>query len=747
MTYSTTITNQHQHVRALVKIAGVPRWLSTWGNPSSDTWDDSAHGNHLGADLPLQGDVTDISISPGTLDYKDHAVSATTCTISVMDSSWLRGIFGRRASTQEVENNPLTAAGAAITIGDNTGFADGDYVHIDKECIELSGTTGGAQLDVEARGALGTTAAAHQRSSLLSTTPRHWKGRKMWVVLATNNNGTWEYEDPWFVLHLDQSPSFSNGVWTLHASNSLGHFDRPLYQGFQEQGIIQLYYSELSGYPVLCFEVESSDRFLESSDTTKQPLAVLLKSAGSAFCAKVYDVGTNIIYCAANTPNLLGAGGHLRGWVVGRLGNVGLRSGDLVSMPGATARPVYPMTLAVGNDGDPADIALKLMCSNLGDETVNAYDLLPGEAETSSAEAIRAGAGLSTDDVDVTSWEDAWGRGLGSRGYLLGAEPNPPSLVGFLKQYICPMLQGYAHVADNTGKLTFKPYQPATTSTATTLTITNDNMLWGGDNFVDDEGSALSRIVCKAGYNYLTGEYSGTHIAHFVENQRLYGDTSSTLEIATPLMVDYEEEARGLFDLYFGRWGDGAQRFNVKVPWSGHLVRVGDAVTYTNSRIPNGESSTLGVSSLVCEVVSVGVDFDAGTVSLELVRRPTCKLIAPTALLGSNVAGNQWNVSALYSDASTLATEWAVGWKVRFITAAGVVHETDNAYATISAVTTTTMTFTDPPSDIAQDDIIIFADYDDADSTATNTESSADQRDHAFLDTGYNPSTAAHRWG
>jgi len=259
----------------------------------------------------------------------------------------------------------------------------------------------------------------------------------------------------------------------------------------------------------------------------------------------------------------------------------------------------------------------------------------------------------------------------------------------------------------------------------------------------------LSRIQINADYDWTQLKFTRPHIAHYGEQNHVYREGAKAMEFSSRLAGQSYESMITAFDGYYSRWGDGVIRYNVMAPWSYHLIQPGvDTVYFTNSRVPNFENG-LGVVEEICEVVKADVNIDNHTVGIELLKRPTCNMISPSLKLGTFGMG-VWPVTIIYSDSVDIRLEWAVGWTVQFMDpTTGLFRSAGSTYGTIQSMpTATTITFSGAPTDIAANDIVVFADYNNRSTTHTNADDEALQEDFVYIDeTAINPRYSGDRWG
>ena len=120
MTYATSIAARSQKIRVLVKIAGVPGYLST---DDVGTYDDSAGGNTHGS-AAVRPEIVDVSYSAGHLDYQRHMVTQSTMTMRVLDSDWLRGALAINSTPRQYLAAQMVAAETSAQVQESVSDND-----------------------------------------------------------------------------------------------------------------------------------------------------------------------------------------------------------------------------------------------------------------------------------------------------------------------------------------------------------------------------------------------------------------------------------------------------------------------------------------------------------------------------------------------------------------------------------------------------------------------------------------------
>jgi hypothetical protein len=506
-------------------------------------------------------------------------------------------------------------------------------------------------------------------------------------------------------------------VWTINAVSGLELFDVRFYSGFASQEITSIETDvNTDGKNVVRFTVPSTADFLVPADDDKQKLGVLVEGSQGKGVYIVEDVTSAYVEVEASATTMFGEYTgipHLTGLFTREElladDNVGILKQETAQtrFEGMSIKPVYPQHPIYGT-GNPAMMALRIMLSEYGDGVAHApYDLLPGEAATETAVGKRVGAGLDPSTVDITSWLAASERYPHTQGFVIGIE-GEESLITFLTEDIAPLLCGYVYV-NSDGKIAFKSYDLSITSVEVDATITDSNIL-AGANTVWDETAAVGSVVVHGHYNPYNQKYLTIHNFVLPETYDLYQKRANTLDVKSRLWAPDRSSVVSLFDRYVSRFGGGSQSMSIKMPIEGLLLRPGDEVRITSEYVPNF-TGTMGITAQLCEVTSVSPDINSMTVDVNLVVRSTAPLIAPYGVLDTNTTGDTWSVVNPCDSNNHIYPEFAVGWRVQFVDpATGGFRTGTNAYATIDDIDGTLFTFTDPPTDIASDDIFYLVD-------------------------------------
>jgi hypothetical protein len=721
MTYATAIARGNLATRKIVKFEGIPAYFADFAGQYNDG---GSHGNRY-----VKQTLLDFSPSGGRIDYTARRVTSSTVSVSIQDDAEVRAWFSRRSAFVTTTNNVATGA-TSIEVSNSAGFASGDYAWLGPECIIVGGVSSGT-LTGCTRHVLGTKATQHPigvKCQNVGSNKLH--GLKAWISTGVLDGDQWVYTEPYLTCVVDGSPTFENGVWSINLMSGIDNLDRKFVVGQSRANVAKFEKPSVSADWKVYL-----DNMLSILDAgANQEAALWLdvkeqdndgRAAYGVAAFKIETIGSNYVTIKGNSTSLLDAGQTFAQYIAGAGAEV---AHNFVAFrhfaSDAEAFVVYPQTGDCG-DPNPSYTALRVLLSDLGDGTNSAkYDVLPGKKPTSTEPLVRYGAGLTADDVDIAAFEGLAYTVPTVVPYIVGAESNL-SIVDWLCKEIAPLLGGYIYYTSD-GKLSIRRYEPATISTASSATLDDST----GDNAVDDESTAVSAIHIKTHWDYKRGKYMRDHNAFYPMQNHLYGDDGATLETESVIGSLSQFEAIALFKGFVERWGNGSKRYNVVESWRYHLLRPADTVLYSNPRIPN-HNGGLGVVNQVCEVVAVQPNFDAGTVDIELVARPTAKIIAPSGFLSYVYSGSYYVISPYYSD-YTDDEDWAVGWAVDFYNPL-TGEKRNSATITIATISDPYMTFTGDMTGVVVNDIMLLA---ASSSAAVNTAVGAAATDYVRINSG-----------
>jgi hypothetical protein len=421
---------------------------------------------------------------------------------------------------------------------------------------------------------------------------------------------------------------------------------------------------------------------------------------------------------------------------------------------------------------------LQAMLSDRGDGNNDAtYDVLFGISSTSTGAtrglenfeneckfgaAITASL-LNLDSSDANALNNAEFISQFPTGWRYVIGPGESSLVDMMEE-VAWALNGFFYF-NSSGKLSFKPITAVGTFVTPSAALTESNILRMSPlESSDDESEIIHTFKIECNHDPITGKPETTiNIQHPLTSET-YRDSGQTLEVkrrglyTNNGMVSIEEIAEK-FNRVFARRQFGIRKYKVKLPWQYHTLVPGDIVSINHGALNNYSGGTLSSDNF--EVASVGaLDFNNGTFEIECHETWVAKPISPTVKVSSYSDGGGGGpfvftlaASDKYTNDANPSDFFAVGWKIYLLDkSSSPTFSTKSAVLTISAKNSTSITTSAAPGFTpAAGDVIIQANYDDADNTTTNLKQSLAQRGYVFMaDTGHLLGTAnanADTWG
>jgi hypothetical protein len=182
---------------------------------------------------------------------------------------------------------------------------------------------------------------------------------------------------------------------------------------------------------------------------------------------------------------------------------------------------------------------------------------------------------------------------------------------------------------------------------------------------------------------------------------------------------------------------NGLRTYKLTIPFRFVTLKPGDVVQVTCANLKAFDGGSLDGQALEVTSTSGFSLADPSSVTIEVTDTWVSKSLSPTGVVASWSGGTNTvtlTTSHRFGGASTPGRQFAAGWKVLLLDASvSPPFSTVSAVLTVASVADATVTFTGAPSFTpAAGDLLIQAQYDNADNTTANTRSLA-QRDHAFV--------------
>ena len=730
-------------LEAVVIIDGIPVAFATRSgiafNRNGDEWLGSAPTSLTTVEaLATEGARVDGS----TLNHSMLVVEGGgfSCTLK-SDLRWDK-YFDRRRSpkTRLVEDLDTTETG--VDVQSSSGWTAGDVLYVDREAI-LVGTVGSNTFTGCTRvyaGLPGQMLHAHGAGAVVGSAPRTHGGRmaELWLYLA----GNWRLERR-LVVDAVQWDGVLN-AWRLTFKEAVQLLDRQIAVGLDGVAVssFTLAYSADAQPRTLIGLVLGAEVLVTTTSGGALHVVLSVESEGGTFTPTLLEVvsidtGAGILYVPWSRA-----------------------IDDAVNRPGATTT----VRLVVRLNGSPALEALRVMLSTTGQGDNSAtYDDLWGNGSSGSSAVVTAGsyerrfgAAISVDLVDVASFV-AFGD-VGGEGfcYWLGAS-GQENLRDFLED-VCRQCGAYLAVID--GRFTMVQMTGVGEYTTIAATLSDEDGTIGTDtalDALDDESEAIHTVSIQCNVDPLDGELKGTIN---IRDQRTYEtlrDSAPAEEVTMRGLVVSRPE-RGYAPANYSiipadlsalvartnkilwRRQNGLRKYKLTVPFKFITLKPGDVVRVTCAALRAFDGGSLENQPLEVTGTS-GFDLaDPSRIVLEVSDTWASKPTSPTAKVASWNAGTATatlTTSHRFGGAAAPARQFALGWKVRFLVATATPpFSVASNVATVSAITDATITLTGALGlTPAAADLLVQANYDNADNTTENTSGLA-QRDHAFAADG-----------
>jgi hypothetical protein len=746
MTYPSALTsNKPALIDLTLLIDGIPILFGTRAGlvvQAADVFVGTDPTSLTSVDALVPGSA---SIEGAALDRQVLMVPPGGGAISIDSNAAWDKYFDRRTTPITMLTQDETAAATTFHVRSTSGLSSGMAVYCDRECCMIDDTPEPTIINGILRNyaaLAGTKAAKHMAGAKVSVAPRSLLGRS--AELRAWSTDT----DNVLLRRLIISKVEWDGKtheWNIAFNDAMAMFDRVIAKGFKALDVTGI--TPQGAY--------AQFTVVDGGDTSQMDLPVAGEN-GHILVAN-NDQGAVLPIRAVST-------GYPRtDWVMNQFwnGDQGHREVNL-GEAGISVRRVYEFT------GNPMEAALKVLLSDKGDGDNDAdWDVLYGRTSTSTAsggtytstdnDELRFGAAIPAALVDIATLEAlAAEPGIGWH-YVLGAD-GEERLLSLLEE-VAWQLQGFWYLNDD-GKLSFKRMSGVFATTTIVAAITEDHILKDSSlKAVDDETEVVTGVKFECNYDFALKKARGFVNIHYRDTEETYRDVGRVLTVKRKgLLIALPQEGgdfvasspgvvgAGLFELerrmdrVFYRAQNGIRKYSLSLPWRFHTLQPGDVVTVQHEGLKTFDGSTMA-TAMTCEVTSQGsINFSTGRVEFEVSETWNGKLISPTSKISTWAGGtpNRANLAASskYGDGATPQSYWAVGWKVYILdkSAAGGPFSTKSALLTITEigatyieVGTTVVGFTP-----AVNDIVIQANYDDADNATTNTANALAQRGYAF---------------
>lgn len=662
--------------------------------------------------------------------------------------------FDKRRSPKTRLNEDLDPTETSIDVQSSSGWAANDVAYIDREAI-LIGAVGTNQFTGCSRvyAALpGQMLHAHGAGAVVGSAPRAHSKRlaELWLYLA----GNWRVDRRLLL----ENPTWDGLTksWRISCKDAIHLLDRQIAVGLDNLPVTSVTLAESADatpLPMIGLELGADFDTLPAATVDGLHAVVTVDTNGETSTSveevlEIDDIG-GVIY--------IGGGVLAETWAA--IQSAPMRTGSLVGEVVIPPDTSITVRLLMRLNGAPSLEALRVLLSTTGRGDNLAYDDLWGTGTSGSSAVVTAGdyerrfgAAISQDLIDVDSFEalaDVGGEGF---CYWLGAS-GQENLRDVLED-IARQCGAYLAMVD--GLITLVPLSGIGEYTTVAAELSDEDgtiATSSSMDAVDDESQALHTLEIKCNVDPSTGDTLGTIT---IRDQRTYETwrDAAPAEQVTMRGLNVSRPERGRAPVNYSilpadlsalvarankvlhRRQNGLRTYKLTTPFRQVLRKPGDVVRVTCAALRAFDGGSLDSQALEVTSTSGYSLADPSSVTFEVSDTWLSKSIAPTAKITAWNAGTKTATLATshrYGGSTTPGRQFAAGWKCRILDASATPpFSTASAVLTVSSVTDAEVTFgTAPAFTPVSGDLLVMANYDDADNTTDNTRNLA-QRDHAF---------------
>jgi len=434
--------------------------------------------------------LTRVEEGEAAIDYAERRETASTLDVEMLDDDTgaLAALFaaGTRALTWVKAD--ATESDTNIGLASTAGISSSDFLYVGAETVFVT-SVGVGSIDVT-RGELLSAAAPLSGTTTdgdeVYTVPPFWRGRRAWLYSYAPDGAGLYTETLLGTYVVDEAPRHAGDQrWSLRLA-----------------GIVQEYWERSVGVgindtPILDLVGESP--FLPAYDLTTTPPSVDFRCADRlAFRMPAAAWPPFALISTSLGTSIHEVTGHdsLTGDVTVVFdSSFGTRRPvSAYDLAGGTARP-----LAVVQAPGSASILIVLLSDDGQDLSGGNY--LPGrDPSTTHDPGWRLGAGFTTDEVDVSAFDDV--TAIPSMAIVIDSERK---VTDILREWA--LLTGTIIVSTAAGKI--KPITVAAQRTTGTRTLGADDVIPDGPVSVEhDEAGVYPLATVRCGYSPITGEFT-----------------------------------------------------------------------------------------------------------------------------------------------------------------------------------------------------------------------------------------------
>ena len=724
MTYETEIEASRDHnICFYVRFDGVAERFSEYHPDDCDNWNPSE---------TFYSTLTEDSVTLGgeSLDRKKGIVMPAGMGFTIADTADTRAIFRRRGGTETRLSTSISATTTTVVFASGTNtYDDGALIHVDKEAITLGTHTSGGTYTGCTRAAEGSVGEAHLADAVVSSVPRHWRGRRVRMYSVNLESGN---EHLIRTAILEDYPRQEDGVRVFSAMGLMTVLNRPILTGWEEQPISDPDYPQRDSY-----DFHPSGHVLEGIAFKVQDGRQL---QDDGFVMFTVDGKQTMVPLFDGQANLDSAGEFIVSWIkIAGNGPGADKQNAVLASSDITVRQVDRVVARLGI------AALQVIQSIEGDGANGTYDVLPGRAPdfasgTDDLVRKRVGAGIPSAWVNESSFELM----IGPKVHCILDEEMRVS--EWLEREVLWRSSGFLHI-DEDGKLAYRRYQPLTIR-GSLPSLGVDEILNASVIASDSEEDIVAKVEFAC--NYVPGEgYTRRLPVAFDDAVQIYDvDPEASQELRSKAIwvggvVEENQtshpvtaaELRGAIERYRAQGLDGGLKVPLVLPWSKHVDYVpGYRFALTDALVVD-EEGVQGVTDLALEVVGTRPDIGGGVWAVDCEQVPTGVRVAPSAVVDSfsdpvvtlkdtGVHGD----GTLFDD--NPAEDFGAVWTVRFYDASASPPFSSSTTEQVVSVSGNDITLASPAFVPAAGDLVVLEDGSET-STGVNA-AGADVHDYAF---------------
>lgn len=457
--------------------------------------------------------VTSIKQSPRKLPMATRLVEGGTLMLELMDDDegTLKALFTPRRYRSTYVETTCNIGDTSVDVKATTQFAVGSYAYIGVETMRIDGVTASAFSSV-ARAQFNSREQKHlgalENGADVFTSPPSWKGRRVYLTSYFKNDDgstTSDLSRSEGVFVIEKAPKHvGDGKWVIQCSDLSDEFyRRPIGAGLRE---MQLDMPRVLAFDGANHTLDVGDAAVDQFVVGVQRTQVLMRDEiDQSMCFDLLDVDGSVLEMSVAQ--------HV----------------SVESLNGP--HPIKSVRhIAILKDM-PAQIALQVLISKLGNQAVDSFDQLPGGARTIEyGPSWRMGAGISQDEVDTAAFLRV-GSQSGAFSFVVDGETT---VADFLFDF-CLHCNCVAYVTRE-GQLSVRAI--ASEANDATVDVDHDMLLPRAKLSTEyDEDVIKTRVSFECNYDPITTEFAG--VVNFIDGKLMdrYPGEGETLRLSSKTIV------------------------------------------------------------------------------------------------------------------------------------------------------------------------------------------------------------------